>query len=101
MSRARIALSSVAVVLASAAPAPLLAAGYDRSPVVTAVLITTAVLAALVTAVTYRLLHGLGPAAVPAGLPLAAVWLVVLASWAPGPIKDPLPAAVDAALHSG
>jgi transglutaminase-like putative cysteine protease len=101
MSRTRVALSSAAVVLSSAASAPLLAVGYDRSPAVTAVLIITAVVAGAVTSVAHRLLRGLGPAAVPAGLPVATVWLVALASWAPGPVKDPVPAAVDAALHSG
>lgn len=101
VTRIRTALSSAAVALASAASAPLLAAGYDRPLPVFTVLAVTAVLAVAVTSAAYRLLRGLGPAAILAGLPATAVWLVALASWAPGPVTGPVPAVVDAVLHSG
>ncbi|NDU74194.1 DUF4129 domain-containing protein [Actinomadura sp. DSM 109109] len=101
VTRVRAALSSAAVALAAAAPAPLLAVGYDRPLPAFAVLALTAALAVAVTSAAYRLLRGLGPASITAGLPVAAVWLIVLAAWAPGPVKGPVPAAVDAVLHSG
>ncbi|MEV4003512.1 transglutaminaseTgpA domain-containing protein [Actinomadura sp. NPDC049753] len=101
VNRIRTALSSAAVALASAASAPLLAAGYDRPLPAFTVLAVTAALAVAVTSAAYRMLRGLGPAAILAGLPVAAVWLVALASWAPGPVKGPVPGAVDAVLHSG
>nr|BFE29535.1 hypothetical protein GCM10010200_017860 [Actinomadura rugatobispora] len=101
MSRARAALSSAAVALAAAASAPLLAAGYDRPSPVIAVLAVTGAVAVAVTSLAHRLLRGLGPAAVPAGLPVASGWLVALAAWSPGPVREPVPAALDAALHSG
>ncbi|MCR3744559.1 Transglutaminase-like superfamily protein [Actinomadura glauciflava] len=101
VTRIRTALSSAAVALAAAAPAPLLSAGYDRPFPVFVVLAVTAALAAGVTSAAYRMLRGGGPAAIPAGLPVAALWLVALAAWAPGPVKGPVPAAVDAVLHSG
>ncbi|SNR35839.1 DUF3488 and transglutaminase-like domain-containing protein [Actinomadura mexicana] len=101
VTRIRTALSSAAVALAAAAPAPLLAAGYDRPLPAFTVLAVTAALAVAVTSAAYRMLRGLGPAAISAGLPVAAVWLVALASWSPGPVKGPVPAAVDAVLHSG
>ncbi|KAB2385921.1 DUF3488 and transglutaminase-like domain-containing protein [Actinomadura montaniterrae] len=91
----------VAVVASAAAPAPLLAAGYDRHARVIVLLAVTATVAVAVTAAARRLLRGFGPAAVPAGLPVAAIWLVALAIRAPGPIKDPVSAAVDAAVNSG
>ncbi|GGT60781.1 DUF3488 and transglutaminase-like domain-containing protein [Actinomadura citrea] len=101
VTRVRTALSSAAVALAAVASAPLLAVGYDRPLPAFTVLALTAALAVAVTSVAYRMLRGLGPAAISAGLPVAAVWLVALASWAPGPVKGPVPAAVDAVLHSG
>jgi Transglutaminase-like superfamily/TgpA N-terminal domain len=101
VSLARSVPSSAAVALAAAASAPLLAAGYDRPAPAFAVLAVTAALAVAVTSAAHRLTRGIGPAAIPAGLPAAAVWLVALASWAPGPVKSPVPAAVDAVLHSG
>ncbi|MDL4772980.1 transglutaminase domain-containing protein [Actinomadura xylanilytica] len=101
MSPARTAVSSAAVALAAAASAPLLAAGYDRPFPVFAVLVITAACAVAVTSLAHRLTRGIGPAAIPAGLPVAVVWLIALASWAPGPVKGPVPAAVDALLHSG
>lgn len=101
VSAARGVLSSAAVALAAAASAPLLAAGYDRPLPAFAVLAATAVLSVAVTSAVHRLTRGIGPAAIPAGLPAAAVWLVALAAWAPGPVKGPVPAAVDAVLHSG
>ncbi|MWA07039.1 transglutaminase domain-containing protein [Actinomadura sp. LD22] len=101
MNRGRAVLASAAVAVAAAAPAPLLAAGYERSAPVTAVLVSTAIAAVAVTSAAHRVLRGLGPVAVPAGLPMAAVVLVALAAWSPGPIKEPVLAAVDAVLHSG
>lgn len=101
VTRIRTVLSSAAVAVAAAASAPLLAVGYDRPLPAFAVLAVTAALGVAVTSAAYRMLRGLGPAAIPAGLPAAAVWLVALASWAPGPVKGPVPAAVDAVLHSG
>ncbi|MGP4027384.1 transglutaminase-like domain-containing protein [Actinomadura sp. 3N407] len=99
--RVRAALSFGAVALGAAASAPLAAAGYDRPAPVMAVLAVTAIGVVAVTSVAHRLLRGLGPAAVPAGVPVAGAWLVALAAWTPGPVGDPVPAAVDAALHSG
>ncbi|MBO2456322.1 transglutaminase domain-containing protein [Actinomadura violacea] len=101
VSLARTALSSAAVALAAAASAPLLAAGYDRPFPVFTVLAATAALAVAVTSAARRLTRGIAPAAIPAGLPAAMLWLVALAAWAPGPVKGPVPAAVDALLHSG
>ncbi|WP_433462077.1 transglutaminase-like domain-containing protein [Spirillospora sp. CA-128828] len=102
VSRVRTALSAVAVATAAAAPAPLLAAGYDRPPAVLAVLVVTAVAAVAVTTAAHRLLRDWGPAAaIPAGLPVATAGLVALAAWSPGQVKGPVPAAVDAVLHSG
>ncbi|MFD0538402.1 hypothetical protein ACFQY7_36470 [Actinomadura luteofluorescens] len=87
VTRIRTALSSAAVALAAAAPAPLLSAGYDRPLPVFVVLAVTAALATGVTSAAYRMLRGGGPAAIPAGLPVAALWLVALAAWAPGPVR--------------
>lgn len=101
VTRARPVLAYAAVTMAAAAPAPLLAAGYDRPPPVAAVLIGAAVVAVAVTSAAHRLLRGLGPLAVPAGLPVAAVAVVALGAWSPGPVEEPVPAAVDAVLHSG
>ncbi|MEU5994550.1 transglutaminaseTgpA domain-containing protein [Spirillospora sp. NPDC047418] len=101
MNRARLLLAAAAVILAAAAPSPLLAAGYDRPAPVAALLACAAVAAVVVTAVAHRLLRGLGPIAVPAGLPVAAAGLVAVAARAPGPVGKPVPAAVDALLHSG
>ncbi|MBE1532861.1 transglutaminaseTgpA domain-containing protein [Actinomadura algeriensis] len=99
--RARAALSAAAVALAAAASAPLLAAGYGEPSPVVAVLACTAALAVAVTAAAHRLPRAAGPAAIPVGLPVAAIWLVVLASRAPGPVQGAVPGAVDAVLHSG
>lgn len=99
VSRGRDVLAAVTVAMAAAAPAPLLAAGYERPAPVAAVLVGTAIAAAAVTAAAHRLLRG--PVAVPAGLPAAAVVLLALAAWSPGPVKAPVPAVVDAVLHSG
>ncbi|MFB4319807.1 transglutaminaseTgpA domain-containing protein [Actinomadura sp. 21ATH] len=101
MSRGRTVLAAGTVAMAAAASAPLLAAGYERPGPVLAVLAGTAFAAVAVTSAAHRLLRGLGPLAVPAGLPVAMLALVVLAVRFPGPVKEPLPAAVDAVLHSG
>ncbi|CNF03533.1 Transglutaminase-like superfamily [Mycobacterium tuberculosis] len=98
---ARPLVAAAAVLLAAAAPSPLLAAGYERSAPVAALLACAAVAAVAVTAAAHRLLRGLGPIAVPAGLPVAAAGLVAVAARAPGPVREPVPAAVDALLHSG
>ncbi|MBE1532099.1 transglutaminase-like domain-containing protein [Actinomadura algeriensis] len=90
------------LMLATAAAGPLLAAGYDEAAPVVAVLGATAVLSVVVTAAAHRLPRRIGPAAaLPAGLPVAAGWLVVLAVLRPGRIDAPVPAAADAVLHSG
>ncbi|XRQ08768.1 transglutaminase domain-containing protein [Actinomadura welshii] len=101
VSRGRAVLAAAATVLSAAASAPLLAAGYERPAPAAAVLAGAAVASVAVTSAAHRLLRGLGPLAVPAGLPAAMLVLVGLAVWAPGPVREPLPAVVDAALHSG
>ncbi|WP_344586492.1 transglutaminase-like domain-containing protein [Actinomadura vinacea] len=101
MSRVRTVLASATVTMTVAASAPLLAAGYERSAPVVFVLAGTAIAAVAVASAAHRLLRGLGPLAVPAGLPVAALVLVALAVWSPGPVKEPVPAVVDAVLHSG
>ncbi|TDC49075.1 transglutaminase domain-containing protein [Actinomadura sp. KC345] len=101
VNRARAVLAAAMMSLAAAAPAPLLAAGYERPAPVVFVLGGTAIAAVAVTSAAHRLLRGLGPVAVPAGLPVALVALAALAAWSPGPVEEPLPAVVDAVLHSG
>ncbi|WUH98880.1 DUF3488 and transglutaminase-like domain-containing protein [Spirillospora sp. NBC_00431] len=100
MNRARAVLELAAVTLSIAAAAPLVAAGYDRTASAMAVLTATAALSVAVTAVAHRSLPAPGYA-LPAGLPVAAGWLVMLAVLLPGPVDGPVPAAVDAVLHSG
>ncbi|QKW33520.1 transglutaminase domain-containing protein [Actinomadura sp. NAK00032] len=101
VNRGRALLAAAAVTLAAAASSPLLAAGYERPAPVAAVLACTAIAAVAVTSAAHRLLRGLGPIAVLAGLPVAAIGLVVVAARAPGPVREPVPGAVDALLHSG
>lgn len=101
VNRGRAVLAVVTTAMAAAASAPLLASGYERSAPAAAVLVGAAVAAVAVTSVAHRLLRGLGPLAVPAGLPAAFVVLAALAVWSPGPVEEPVPAVVDAVLHSG
>ena len=101
VSRTRSVLDAATMAVAAAAAAPLLAAGYERPAPVVVVLVCTAITSVAVTSAAHWLLRGLGPVTVPAGLPVAALMLVGLAVWFPGPVKEPLPAAVDAVLHSG
>ncbi|MFC5752885.1 DUF3488 and transglutaminase-like domain-containing protein [Actinomadura rugatobispora] len=102
MSRVRALVEALAIVAASGAAVPLLAAGYDSPRPVGAVLLAAAVTAVAVTAGTYRALPRFGPAvALPAGLPVAFAGLVALAAFRPGPVREPVPGALDAVLHSG
>ncbi|MWA02940.1 transglutaminase domain-containing protein [Actinomadura sp. LD22] len=102
MSRLRAAADAAAVVAASGAAIALLAAGYDRPGPAAAVLLAAAVAAVAVTAGAARVLPRLGPAfALLAGLPVAFAGLVALAARRPGPVREPVPAALDAVLHSG